>query len=675
MNTHVPVFLSKNDQNDDNEVWKESVRNPSTWISSADINKEIADLVYGKYKSGIEYRGHIIMLYGLALECHLKANAIKNGIIAVNKTKVQLNDKFKSHDLIYFYTYLFRAADDETKNYLEKIRRGVESGKYPFEKKPSKDNYKVEIDKIVSFCLNLIKKLKIEFKESHMILTKTDYMLLRECSKNAWYKIHKPDIYFQSELTEFEKHIIETGNEVELVARQLFPRGVLVEGRDEAAQELTQEYITKKQGAIFQPVFETEKYKTACDILLWNEAMKGYDLCEVKASNGGEDKKQKDNLYAHDLAFQAIVLKELGVPLNRLFLIRLNQQYTRGAELDLQQLFTKEDFTDRVMKIENETRDEMAKAFDYLSSDKEPFGSCACITKGRSAHCTTFAYSNPNVPEYSVHDISRIGLSKKKLEALIDSGIFDIHKVPEDFELSDIQRNQVNAAQLKKLSVVQSEVRKFLGEIKFPISFLDYETFPCAIPRFRGYRPFDQIPFQFSLYILDAADKELRHNEFIFTDKTNPDETFIGALKKYLPASDSTGSPQAGSIIVWNKRFEMGINTKLGERYPEDAAFLSAVNARAVDLEDVFKKQHFIHPGFKGKTSIKSILPTLVPELSYKGLEIREGGAASDTWNRIVSGEYSEQEASEKIKNLKEYCKLDTYAMFAIWTTLRNSVK
>ena len=191
--------------------------------------------------------------------------------------------------------------------------------------------------------------------------------------------------------------------------------------------------------------------------------------------------------------------------------------------------------------------------------------------------------------EYSVHDISRIGLSKKKLEALIDSAIYDIEKVPEDFKLSDIQRNQVNAAQYKKISVVQSEVRKFLDEIKFPISFLDYETFPCAIPRFDGYRPFDQIPFQFSVYVLDAADKELRHNEFIYTGKDNPGEHFIAALKKYLPTM--------GSIIVWNKRFETGINTKLGERFLEEAATLAAINARVVDLEDVFKRQHFVHPG------------------------------------------------------------------------------
>ena len=498
-----------------------------------------------------------------------------------------------------------------------------------------------------------------------MKLTKTNYLISRDCGKNAWIKIHKPEIYKANPPSQFDLAIIETGNEVDVLARNLFPGGVLLPDRDASAE--TEELVAKKTPIIYQPVFETDKYKTACDIMLWNEATRGYDLYEVKASNSGEDKKQNDNLYAHDLVFQAIVLKELGAPLNRLFLIRLNRQYARSGELNLQQLFTQEDFTSRAKEIENKARDEMAKAFDYLFSEKEPFGSCSCVTKGRSAHCTTFSHSNPNVPEYSVHDISRIGLSKKKLEELIDSGIFDIEKVPEDFELSDIQRNQVSAAQYKKIFVIRGEVKKFLDEIKFPISFLDYETFPCAIPRFDGYRPFDQIPFQFSLYILEDADKELSHNEFIFTGKTNPGEAFIAALKKYLPAT--------GSVIVWNKHFEMGINTKLGERHPEYADFLSAVNARAADLEDVFKKQHFIHPGFRGKTSIKSVLPALAPDISYKGLGIQEGATASDTWNKIVTDFYNKKEGDRKTADLKEYCKMDTYAMYAIWKHLLSHVK
>jgi hypothetical protein len=138
------------------------------------------------------------------------------------------------------------------------------------------------------------------------------------------------------------------------------------------------------------------------------------------------------------------------------------------------------------------------------------------------------------------------------------------------------------------------------------------------------------------------------------------------ALKKDLP--------EKGSIITWNKSFEIGRNKDLAKRNPEHKAFLEKLNSRIIDLMDVFSEQHYIHPKFKGKTSIKYILPVLAPELSYKVLDIQEGATASDSWNKIVKGEYPKEERLEKIEQLKIYCKLDTYAMYAIWKHLNDLI-
>jgi len=498
-------------------------------------------------------------------------------------------------------------------------------------------------------------------------LSKTNYILYRDCEKNAWVKIHKPEIYNKYELSQFEKTIIETGNEIDLLARSLFPGGVLVENRDDTIY--TKSLVEKKTEVIYQPVFETDKFKTASDILVWNDLAKAYDLFEVKASNNGEDKKIKDDIYAHDLAFQYIVLSACGVPINKTYVIRLDNEYVREAELEIHRLFTREDFMEKVLVIKEEVFSEMENAYEILSTTKEPFGACKCIIRGKSAHCQTFAYSNPKVPEYSVHSITRIGLSKRKLEYLVDSDILDIMNVPEDiegeFELSEKQRNQVRAAQTGKVKVESDEIKEFLSEIKYPISFIDYETFASAIPRFVGYSPFNQIPFQFSLHVLEKDSSEPIHQEFIFTESTNPDIHFIDALQKYLPAQ--------GSIIVWNKSFEMGINKKLGERNPLSAKYLADVNNRVIDLEDPFKEQFVVHPKFKGKTSIKYILPALT-DISYKELDIREGGTASDTWNKIVTDQYSQEQKEIKTAHLKNYCRLDTWAMYAIWKKLNDII-
>src|SRR5690348_11425291 len=100
-----------------------------------------------------------------------------------------------------------------------------------------------------------------------MFISKTDYILYRECKKNTWLKIHKPDVFFAAELSDFEKAIIETGNEVETEARKLFPNGVLIEGRGEGSQKLTQELLVKKTLVIFQGLFVKDGFLAAVDVL------------------------------------------------------------------------------------------------------------------------------------------------------------------------------------------------------------------------------------------------------------------------------------------------------------------------------------------------------------------------------------------------------------------------
>ena len=331
-----------------------------------------------------------------------------------------------------------------------------------------------------------------------------------------------------------------------------------------------------------------------------------------------------------------------------------------------------------IKEIEDGVREEMAKALKYVLQEKEPVGNCDCLYKGRSGHCTTFSHSNPEVPEYSIHDIARIGLSKAKLHELINSEIYHIKDIPERVKLSEIQQNQVDAHLLDRVLIHKMKIVEELSELKFPLYFLDYETFPCAIPRFDGFSPYQQIPFQFSLHVLrgptpgssfGGRTPSLEHFEFLHTENSDPSSAFVEALKKHIGPD--------GNIIVWNKKFEAKINEQLGDRQPAFQAFLQDINARMYDLMDIFSKQYYVHKDFRGSTSIKYILPVLAPELSYKDLAIQEGGTASQAWDKIIKlgSEASKESGSlasrDKLAHdLREYCKLDTYAMYAIWKAL-----
>ncbi len=490
-----------------------------------------------------------------------------------------------------------------------------------------------------------------------MNLSKTNYLLFRECRENTWLKINKPELYNFQNLSDFEKMILETGIEIDELARKLFPGGFLIENRDNS--KLTSELIAKKERVIYQAVFKSEKFKAISDILVYNKKEDAYDLYEAKSTNSESEeknKKKQNELYSHDLAFQVNVLKELNIPLNKVYLIRLNRDYERKEDLDINELFKIEDFTEKVNEILDNCYNEMNLAYEFLQTKKEP-KLCSCLYKGRNSHCSSFSILNSHIPENSIYDISRI--SKKRLVELVDSGIMKISQIPEDFPLSKRQRKQVDSFIANKTIIDKENLKKFLDDISYPISFIDYETLPAAVPRYRNYQPYQHIPFQFSLHVLDSPNEDLKHFEFLHEKDTRPDLSFLEALKKYLP--------KTGSIIVWKKSFESGINENLAKRNPEFSEFINKINDRIIDLEIPFKEQHYIHPGFKGKSSIKYILPILSPKFSYQDLNIQEGGAACEVYKKLIDGNYNQDERKEKIKDLLAYCNLDTLAMYEIY--------
>ncbi len=499
-----------------------------------------------------------------------------------------------------------------------------------------------------------------------MSITKTDFLTCLDCPQNAWLKIHRPDVYKKYPLSSFELNIIDTGNLIDTLARDLFPGGITIQSRDDF--ELTKKLIAERTPVIYQPVFITNKFTAVSDILVWNSKTNLYDLYEVKSSTTSEENGgRKTDEYIVDMAFQKNVLDELGIKIGTFNLIRINKEYVRFGNIDVSRLFLTENLTDQVEQALEDVKLKMEGAYEFLSKEVEPKGHCECIFKSKNSHCTTSKYSNHDMPEYSVHSISRI--HKKKLIDLVEQGILNIHDVPKDFELSENQRRQVDTAQSGKEFIDQNGISQFLQTMEYPLAFLDYETYPSAIPKFDGYSPYQQIPFQFSLHVIESIGGDVIHHEFLHLNDKCPDEYFADALEKYLPKN--------GSVVVWNQKFEKGINEQIGKHLPNRVDFMDSINSRVVDLMIPFfgKTTMYDHPQFKGSASIKYVLPALVPELSYNDMHIQEGGTASDTWNKIVSSEYSESEKLIKEQALRDYCRLDTLAMVEIWKVLTKSIQ
>jgi Domain of unknown function(DUF2779). len=490
-------------------------------------------------------------------------------------------------------------------------------------------------------------------------LSKTDYMRWRECPKDAWIAIHNPDFYYSFEPNEFELALRETGGKVEQIARKLFPKGIIVEGRDKNAQQRTQELIDAKEPVIFQPVFAKDGFLAAADVLEFVPKTGGYVIHEIKSASSVKPE------YLYDVAFQATLIRRCGLKIEKVYIIYLNKDYIRHGDLNVKELFVEDDLTLKVEEIVDGVAHEMEIAKAYLLSEAEPTGPCSCIYKGRSNHCTTFKHSNPQVPEYGVHDISRIGSSPKKLRELVDAGIFELDKIPTHIELSEIQRNQIRTYNSGDVVIQKTAIAAEFQGLQFPLYFIDYETHLSAIPLFDGWSPNKHVQFQYALHVVEALDAEPVRKDFLHAKMEDPDFAFVTSLQEHIGPD--------GSIIVWNKSFECSlVNKAIAARRPEYVEFLEEFNSRVYDLRDVFSKQYYVHKNLWGKTSIKKVLSVLTPELSYKELDIREGATASAAWPKIVWGEVDETERKRICDALLKYCGLDSYAMYSIWRALHS---
>ncbi len=492
-------------------------------------------------------------------------------------------------------------------------------------------------------------------------ISKTTYIEFLACPKNTWLKMHKPELMESFELSAFEKSLLANGNLVELWARRLFPGGILIEESGLLAAKKTQELLNQKAPVIFQATFIFENFIAKTDVLEYDNQNDAWRIYEIKGTNTlRENTEERDHI--EDASFQYAVARSCGLKISGINIIHLNKDYVRGEEINISELFSIENIDSQILERMERTKEKMNKTAEMLLQDNENALECSCIYKGRSNHCSTFSYSHPEVPSYSVHDIYRIGNGKNKLAKLIEAEIFSLDDLPPNFKASAIQKNQIEVYKTGISIIDKNAIAAELSQLVYPLYFLDYETYPPAIPLFKGFRPYQHIPFQFSLHVLESPLSDLKHYEYLHLDNSDPSLDIIKALKNII-------GPE-GSVIVWNKTFERDRNKELADRHLEEADFLLSVNERIYDLMDIFQKQYFVHPDFKGKTSIKKILPVLVPELSYQDLAIREGASAMEAWFEKIINSNSDEEKKEVAKNLLNYCRLDTYAMYAIWNEI-----
>lgn len=485
-------------------------------------------------------------------------------------------------------------------------------------------------------------------------LSKSDFLKYQTCPGYLWLWKNKRDVV-PEEMTEDVERRIEQGIEVESHARKLFPNGVLVEKRLEEARIETERLVEAGAEAIFQATVITEHGLLAMADVLVKDGDK-WAIYEVKSTT--EIKKE----HIIDSAFQKVAFTDAGYNISGVNIIYLNKDYRLHGKVDPKGLFVTKSVNDKIGEIYGDIQAMTGDAIAFIHKTDEP-KTCSCREKTKSNHCPTFQYFNPDIPEYSIYNLARI--SAKKVNTLVDQNYLHIHDIPDDFELSEQQRNQVTVARLGQALIDHDEIGKILGSLKFPLYFLDYETVSTAVPLFEGTWPYQQVCFQYSLHILRKLGGEPEHYEHLSQKKDgHPIPSLLAQMK--------TDIGPVGSVIVWNKGFEMGRNKEMAKDYPEYSAFLLQINERVFDLMEIFSKQHHVHPDFHGSNSIKYVLPVLAPDLSYKLMNIPNGAIATLRWYESVAKPMNDEEREQIYADLLKYCELDTLAMYRIYDHLIN---
>jgi hypothetical protein len=476
------------------------------------------------------------------------------------------------------------------------------------------------------------------------LLSKSRYLSGLQCHKKLWREVNKPDSV--GELTLAERQRIDTGKEIGKLARLRFPDGILINSLDPIEQ--TQQVIEQKPIAIFEPAFIFNDLLVRVDILK-NNNDGTWDIFEVKSGTTAKEE------YIADAAIQYYCLKGCGILIRTIHVMHINNGCVYP---DFSNLFSTVDVTVDVKALQSDIGVEVAIQLGMLSST-EP-----SIPIGK--HCGDCQYKTEcwsDVPKHSIFTIPRF--QSKKCDELVAAGIYGIDQLPASTKLTDIQKQYVDNVRQGGSSVNVAGISSALARLQYPLYFFDFETDNSAIPRFDGCSPYSQYPFQYSLHIL-TQDGKLSHKEYLHTDLSDPRQVLT---ERMVNDMDSTGH-----IVVYNASFERQVITNLIKWCPDLADQLNAILGRFVDQLPIVR-DNIKHPDFFGSYSIKSVLPVLIPDLSYDQLdEVHDGLEAGAAWN-IAIREDDAPKRESTFTNLKAYCRLDTMAMVRIHQYLSNISK
>jgi len=485
-------------------------------------------------------------------------------------------------------------------------------------------------------------------------ITKSKFIAGCQCLKRLYLLVNEPQVGRGKDASDFS--LMAQGREVGKLAQQLFPGGVSVRTGDTAeAVRVTRELLANPEiPAIFEGAFEHDRVLVRADVLQRRKE-NHWRLVEVKSSADLKDH------HLEDVAIQSYVLSRSGLKLASVWLAHINRGYVlTGDRVDPSQFFLFRNLTRRAQNLQPELTFRLRSQFRVLAMPEAPDLPVGqhCISP---VVCEFFSLCNAPKPPNHIGYLPRLHASA--MEELEEMGVESVEDIPNDFELSEMQRRACTAMQTGQ-PWFSAELKKEFDSLKYPLYFMDFETVNPAIPRFSGMHPYDHLPFQWSVHVQKQPGAPPEHFEFLAMDGSDPRTAFAAALCEALGDS--------GSILVYNQQFESERLWELASWLPAYTDRIRCIQSRLWDLLPVVRN-HVYHPEFGGSFSLKAVLPALVPDMTYEGMDVPNGTTAGVVWQEMISGNSSEEQRQAKRKALLEYCGQDTLALVKLLETLQSA--
>jgi len=375
------------------------------------------------------------------------------------------------------------------------------------------------------------------------LLSKSKYLAGLQCHRYLWNQIHEPERIPEVDAT--TQYTFDQGHLVGEYAKKLFPGGVDIPHDDFMANIAATRKLLAERKPLFEAGVLPGRIYCRLDILS-PVGEDEWDIIEIKSGTSVKD------VYIDDVSFQKHCCEKAGLEIGTCKLGFINNRYVKSGEIDPNKLFILEDISTQVEEVSEGIEERVIGLLEVMLNK-----TCPEVTIGQ--HCLA-PYECPLrrecwgfLPENSIFDLRG---GKTSQFALYEQGILSIKDIPDDIPLSRQQQIQKECVITGDVHVEKEEIRRFLSNLKYPLYYLDFETFGPAIPMYDGTRAYQDIPFQFSLHVIENDKSEPVHHSFLTEGIEDPRPQILRELQRLL-------GPE-GSVIAYNAGFEEGSKASAG---------------------------------------------------------------------------------------------------------------